>query len=65
MTDNTLLRVTDLSVNFGGLKALSGVNLELRKGEVLGLIGPNGAGKTTLFNALCGIITPNSLSLTM
>lgn len=63
MTDNTLLRVTDLSVNFGGLKALSGVNLELRKGEVLGLIGPNGAGKTTLFNAFCGIITPDSGSL--
>jgi branched-chain amino acid transport system ATP-binding protein len=63
MTDSVLLSVTNLSVNFGGLKALNGVNLELRKGEVLGLIGPNGAGKTTLFNALCGIITPDSGSL--
>ncbi len=63
MTDSVLLSVSNLSVNFGGLKALNGVNLELRKGEVLGLIGPNGAGKTTLFNALCGIITPDSGSL--
>ena len=47
-TQETVLSVNDLSVNFGGLKALSGVNLELRKGEVLGLIGPNGAGKTTI-----------------
>lgn len=58
-----VLSVNDLSVNFGGLKALSGVNLELRRGEVLGLIGPNGAGKTTIFNALCGIVTPASGSL--
>ena len=60
MADNILLSVRNLSVNFGGLKALNGVNLELRKGEVLGLIGPNGAGKTTVFNALCGIVTPAS-----
>jgi len=58
-----VLSVNDLSVNFGGLKALSGVNLELRRGEVLGLIGPNGAGKTTIFNALCGIVAPASGSL--
>ena len=59
----TVLSVHNLSVNFGGLKALNGVNLELRKGEVLGLIGPNGAGKTTVFNALCGIVTPAEGSL--
>ena len=58
MADNVVLSVNNLSVNFGGLKALNNVNLELRKGEVLGLIGPNGAGKTTVFNALCGIVTP-------
>ena len=58
-----MLSVHNLSVNFGGLKALNNVNLELRKGEVLGLIGPNGAGKTTVFNALCGIVTPASGSL--
>lgn len=60
-----VLSVNDLSVNFGGLKALSGVNLELRRGEVLGLIGPNGAGKTTVFNALCGIVTPASGTLSL
>ena len=59
----TVLSVHNLSVNFGGLKALNGVNLELRRGEVLGLIGPNGAGKTTVFNALCGIVTPVEGSL--
>lgn len=59
----TVLAVRDLSVNFGGLKALSKVNLELRRGEVLGLIGPNGAGKTTLFNALSGIVKPTTGSL--
>ncbi len=53
-----MLSVNNLSVNFGGLKALNRVNLELRKGEVLGLIGPNGAGKTTVFNALSGIVPP-------
>jgi len=63
VADNVVLSVHDLSVNFGGLKALNNVNLELRKGEVLGLIGPNGAGKTTVFNALCGIVTPASGSL--
>jgi branched-chain amino acid transport system ATP-binding protein len=61
----TVLAIRDLSVNFGGLKALSNVNLELRRGEVLGLIGPNGAGKTTVFNALCGIVTPAAGSLEM
>jgi branched-chain amino acid transport system ATP-binding protein len=63
--NDTVLSVHNLSVNFGGLKALNGVNLELKRGEVLGLIGPNGAGKTTVFNALCGIVTPASGSLNL
>ncbi|MGA0410461.1 MAG: ATP-binding cassette domain-containing protein, partial [Candidatus Nanopelagicaceae bacterium] len=58
-----VLAIRDLSVNFGGLKALSGVNIDLHRGEVLGLIGPNGAGKTTVFNALSGLVTPASGSL--
>ncbi|MBU6352925.1 MAG: ABC transporter ATP-binding protein [Actinomycetales bacterium] len=62
---DAVLSVTDLSVNFGGLKALSKVNLELRRGEVVGLIGPNGAGKTTVFNALCGIVKPAEGSLSL
>ena len=60
MSAEVVLSVKDLSVNFGGLRALNNVNLELRRGEVLGLIGPNGAGKTTVFNALCGIVQPSS-----
>jgi branched-chain amino acid transport system ATP-binding protein len=53
-----VLAIRDLSVNFGGLKALSNVSIDLHQGEVLGLIGPNGAGKTTVFNALSGLVTP-------
>ena len=49
-----MLSISDLTVKFGGLTALSGVHIELNPGEVVGLIGPNGAGKTTLFNALTG-----------
>jgi branched-chain amino acid transport system ATP-binding protein len=55
-----LLSIKDLSVSFGGLKALSNVSLNLTTNEVVGLIGPNGAGKTTLFNALSGIVPVDS-----
>jgi len=58
-----MLKIKDLSVSFGGLKALNKVNLELQKNEVIGLIGPNGAGKTTLFNALSGLVDADSGSL--
>jgi branched-chain amino acid transport system ATP-binding protein len=54
------LKVQGLSIDFGGLKAVSDFNLELRAGELVGLIGPNGAGKTTIFNMLSGIYTPGS-----
>jgi len=56
----TSLRLTDVTVKFGGLTALSQVNLEIHPGEVVGIIGPNGAGKTTLFNVLSGIVTPDT-----
>ncbi len=52
-----------LSVSFGGLKALSNINLDLHSNEVVGLIGPNGAGKTTLFNALSGLVDVDAGSL--
>lgn len=52
------LRVTDLSVQIGGLRAVSHVNMRLDPGELVGLIGPNGAGKTTVFNALTGFCQP-------
>jgi branched-chain amino acid transport system ATP-binding protein len=47
-----------LAVHFGGVKAVDGLDLELPRGEILGLIGPNGAGKTTLINALTGYQQP-------
>jgi ABC-2 type transport system ATP-binding protein len=43
-----------------GLRALDGIDLEIRKGEIFALLGPNGAGKTTLINVVCGIVTPTS-----
>ena len=56
VSNANLLSVKSLSVSFGGLKALSNINLDLYANEVVGLIGPNGAGKTTLFNALSGLV---------
>ncbi len=59
MKANTpLLKVDHVSIQFGGLKAVSDVNLELQQGELVGLIGPNGAGKTTFFNLLTGVYVP-------
>jgi branched-chain amino acid transport system ATP-binding protein len=52
------LKITDLSIVFGGLRAVSDFSCELYSGELVGLIGPNGAGKTTVFNMLSGIYTP-------
>ena len=63
--EHALLSVDGVSVNFGGLKALSDVHCRVNPGEVVGLIGPNGAGKTTLFNVLSGIVKPDSGVLTL
>ncbi len=52
-----VLRVTGLSVSFGGVRALTDVSLEVRDGELVGLIGPNGAGKTTFVDAITGFVT--------
>ena len=54
------LETIGLSKNFGGLKAVSELNLSLGPGEILGLIGPNGAGKTTVFNCLSGFLPTDS-----
>lgn len=55
---NILLEIKGLSHYFGGLRAVSDFNLELKSGELLGIIGPNGSGKTTLFNIITGIYRP-------
>ncbi|WP_462323839.1 ABC transporter ATP-binding protein [Desulfoplanes sp.] len=53
-----LLDVTDLTMDFGGLRALNSVDLAVGSGEIVALIGPNGAGKTTFFNCITGIYSP-------
>jgi branched-chain amino acid transport system ATP-binding protein len=55
-----VLEVEDLTKDFGGLRALSEVDLVINEGEIVGLIGPNGAGKTTLFNMVTAIYPPTS-----
>ena len=55
----SLLEVQNLSISFGGLRAVDDFNLHIEKGQLYGLIGPNGAGKTTVFNLLTGVYKPN------
>jgi len=59
-TNSPLLQAQGVSISFGGLRALHDVHLQLNHNEVVGVIGPNGAGKTTLFNAICGLVTPDT-----
>ncbi|MGG0643309.1 ABC transporter ATP-binding protein [Sporosarcina gallistercoris] len=58
MSSEVLLDVQSAGIQFGGLKAVSGFNMKINKGELVGLIGPNGAGKTTSFNLLTGVYAP-------
>ena len=55
-----VLQTENLGISFGGLKAVDGVNLRIKKNEIYGLIGPNGAGKTTVFNMLTGVYRPTT-----
>ena len=55
-----LLKIAKLTKEFGGLKAVSNFNMEINRGELIGLIGPNGAGKTTAFNLITGVYEPTS-----
>jgi len=56
----SVLTLKDLSLSFGGLRALSELNLRVGDGEIVSLIGPNGAGKTTVFNAITGVYEPSA-----
>ena len=56
MSDAYAVNVDDVSKSFGAFKALNGVTLRVRQGEIYGLLGPNGAGKTTLIRAICGLV---------
>jgi len=60
MAEEALLRVSDLTLRFGGITALAGLDLEIREGETLAVIGPNGSGKTSLFNCVTGLYRPTS-----
>lgn len=55
-----VLEVNNLSKSFGGVNAVTNINMKVEKGEIVGLIGPNGAGKTTFFNLLTGIYAPTA-----
>ena len=55
-----LLEVKNLSISFGGLRAVDSFEISIQKGQLYGLIGPNGAGKTTIFNMLTGVYKPDS-----
>lgn len=57
---DVILVVHDLHKHFGGIKATNGVDLEVRRQEIVGLIGPNGSGKSTLFSLISGIVSPDS-----
>ena len=56
----SFFRADDLSISFGGIRALSGLSLSVARGEVFAIIGPNGAGKTTLFNAVPRVLDVES-----
>jgi ABC-type branched-subunit amino acid transport system ATPase component len=54
------LKVTSLTKQFGGVRAVDSVSFDLKKGEILGVIGPNGSGKTTLVNLITGFVKPDA-----
>ncbi|KPA17394.1 branched-chain amino acid ABC transporter ATP-binding protein, partial [Candidatus Magnetomorum sp. HK-1] len=58
-----ILEVKNMTMDFGGLRAIDSVDLSIEKGQIVALIGPNGAGKTTFFNCITGIYTPTSVDI--
>ena len=66
MEIDTLIKIQNVKKSYQGkFEALKGVNLEIKRGEILALLGPNGAGKTTLINAICGVVIPSSGIITV
>lgn len=59
MSEN-VLKVENVTMQFGGVVAVDNLNLEVNKGEIVALIGPNGAGKTTAFNVITGVYQPTN-----
>lgn len=60
LDDNIILSIKELTKQFGGILAVNNFNLNVEKGDILGIIGPNGAGKTTIFNLITGIYSPTN-----
>src|SRR6187402_1126868 len=61
---STILEIKGLRKQFSGVTALSGVDLSIAEGEILGIVGPNGSGKTTLFNVVTGVHKPTDGTVT-
>ena len=57
--ESSVMFVKNLGISFGGLRAVDGFEIHIKKGQLYGLIGPNGAGKTTVFNLLTGVYKPD------
>lgn len=60
MADNTILELQNVTLAFGGLKAVNEINFSMKQNEILSLIGPNGAGKTSTFNLITGVYIPTA-----
>ena len=63
--NEVILSLKDLTKSYGGLKAVDGLSLEVRHGEILGFLGPNGAGKTTTIHMICGLLKSDSGEITV
>ena len=57
---NNMLKIENVTMQFGGVVAVDNLNLEVNEGEIVALIGPNGAGKTTAFNVVTGVYQPTN-----
>ena len=62
-TEDTVLSLNDVTMQFGGVVAVNNLSIQVKKGEIVALIGPNGAGKTTAFNCITGVYEPSNGSV--